>query len=474
MNDWRCNKNHNLQYRIWKGVDFRCVERLMILSSPINDIYFHEWFSQPIVSKTEISSCSDTNFADMSNICFVRTVVFTMELQLFWKLFAMNVADSIVTAINIPQIIECSSPSPVTLEILFCLFRTWSFTRFTNDLESTDNSNSVSSFPRTNCWGLTSSWEEISGRPDLSRSVSPYLTDCAVPSVVFTMDWQLFMWFFPMNNADSNVTNMNILHITECFSFFFCNIHRRSFCLFRTWSFTLSKNDLDPKDKSNSVSSSPMMNCCSLISLWQRVAPFYHEVFPQWQRVACMVLGLLMRETWFGRVCPCPKSDNKCHRSVIHQFINFPPLRRPSFIIIPPWVVCWVRAFNKLSVAVYNGLPGSILLLIVRTPRILTSITFFRRAFWRRRWQSWGSPCNQDSSLALTSLWLFLHLILLAFFFDIISEQLAELKWRMLDKHKRWFHLHVSKISLGYNVGKLVFAVDVLDLDFWVQIASIE
>ena len=51
------------------------------------------------------------------------------------------------------QIIEFSSPSLATLEILFCLFRTWSFTRFTNDLDSTDNSNSVSSFPMMKFWG---------------------------------------------------------------------------------------------------------------------------------------------------------------------------------------------------------------------------------------------------------------------------------------------------------------------------------
>ena len=146
--------------------------RLMILSSSVNDRYFHDCFSQPIVSKPEISSCSVTNFADMLNICFsVRSSVFTMELW-FWKLFPMNTADSIVTAINIHQIIECSSPSPATLEILLCLFRTWSFTRFTNDLDSTDNSNSVSSFPKTKFWGLATSWEMIlSGRPDLSRSV---------------------------------------------------------------------------------------------------------------------------------------------------------------------------------------------------------------------------------------------------------------------------------------------------------------
>ena len=120
----------------------------------------------------------------MSNICFnVRSAVFTMEFWLSWKFFPMNVADSIVTAINIPQIIECSSPSPATLEILFCLFRTWSFTRFTNDLDSTDNSNSVVSLPMMKIWGIATPWElTFSSRPDISRSVSLYLTDCAVPS----------------------------------------------------------------------------------------------------------------------------------------------------------------------------------------------------------------------------------------------------------------------------------------------------
>ena len=34
----------------------------------------------------------------------------------------------------------------------------------------------------TNCWGLASSWESIAGRPDRSRGVSSFLTDCAVPS----------------------------------------------------------------------------------------------------------------------------------------------------------------------------------------------------------------------------------------------------------------------------------------------------
>ena len=44
--------------------------RLITLSSPIKDKYLHEWVSQPIVSNPEISSCSDTKPADMSNMCF--------------------------------------------------------------------------------------------------------------------------------------------------------------------------------------------------------------------------------------------------------------------------------------------------------------------------------------------------------------------------------------------------------------------
>ena len=84
------------------------------------------------------------------NVSFrVRSAVFTMELRLFLKFFSMNVADSIVTTINILQIIESSSPYPATLEILFFLFRTRSFMRFTNDLDSADNSHSVPSFPMT-------------------------------------------------------------------------------------------------------------------------------------------------------------------------------------------------------------------------------------------------------------------------------------------------------------------------------------
>ena len=49
-----------------------------------------------------------------------------------------------------------------------------------------------------------------------------------------------------------------------------------------------------------------------------------------------------------------------------------------------------------------------------------------------------------------------------------------ELKWLMLNSHKRWFHSSRVKFFLGQYVCELVFGVDVLDLDFWVQVNAIE
>ena len=63
-------------------------------------------------------------------------------------------------------------------------------------------------------------------------------------------------------------------------------------------------------------------------------------------------------------------SNNGLPRSIIQRFVSFPLLKRPSFVIIPLWVACWVRAFNKLFmiivrcgllVAADNGLPRSLL-----------------------------------------------------------------------------------------------------------------
>ena len=68
---------------------------------------------------------------------------------------------------------------------------------------------------------------------------------------------------------------------------------------------------------------------------------------------------------------------NGSPRSIVHQFISCPLLRRPSFINIPFWVAWWVCA--------YNGSLRSIVLLSLRTQRRLTFVSEFPRAFWCSR-----------------------------------------------------------------------------------------
>ena len=231
-----------------------------------------------------------------------------------------------------------------------------------------------------------------------------------VRSFIFLMECQLSEYFFPMNTDDSNVENMNIHHITECFPLSSVTSIEDRFCLFRTWSFTLFKNDLDPNDNSDSVSSFFFF--------------FKNDVF-----------GLLMRETWLKLVCSCPRANNECHRSIIHQFISFPLLRRPSFVIVPLvpfWVSNWVRAFNELvfvalrvtGVTANNGFHRSIINLIFRTQGTSTFITSLPRGFLMQKMTELREPLQLSSSLASTLLWLFLHLILLAFFLTSLQSNL--------------------------------------------------
>ena len=220
-----------------------------------------------------------------------------------------------------------------------------------------------------------------------------------VRSCVFLMECQLSEWFFPMNNADSNITDMNI------------PISQNVFLVF--WR---AHNGLPS----------------SFIRFF-----LIHNGLP-----CSVVLGLLMTETWLELVCLCPRGDNGLYRSIIHRFVSFPLLRRPSFVIIPPWVACWVH------VTVDNGLSRSIIFPSFRTPGTLTSIAFLLRAFWRRRWQSWGSPCNKTHHWPLLFCDSFFTWILLHYFFAIPSEQTVGLKWLTLNKHKRWFHSSRVKFPL--------------------------
>ena len=116
----------------------------------------------------------------------------------------MNTADSYVTDRNIPHTMECFSPSSVTfIEDRFCLLRTWSFTLFKNDLDSTDNSNSVSSFQMINCCGFAPLWGITTGCSVRSQSVTSFTMDCVVPSC-WVFSWTKLGWVsrvFPQEMA---------------------------------------------------------------------------------------------------------------------------------------------------------------------------------------------------------------------------------------------------------------------------------
>ena len=156
------------QHRIREDIDFCALK----ISSPISDRRLQEHFSHWILSRPWISSWLFTNCAVTSNICFnVRSSKFFTKLWIVEKFFPMNVAEFIVAAMNILQIFECSSPDSATFDILVCLFRTWSFTLFTN---------SAASLPMTKVSESAPSWElTFSGFPDPTWISSPYLAERA-------------------------------------------------------------------------------------------------------------------------------------------------------------------------------------------------------------------------------------------------------------------------------------------------------
>ena len=129
-----------------------------------------------------------------------------------------------------------------------------------------------------------------------------------VKSFVFLMECHLSEKFFHMCTADSNVADMNIPNITECFSSFSVTFIEDRFCLFRTWSCTLSKNDLDPNDKSDSVSSSPMMNCYILAPRWKQTTGV---PVLSWISSSSIMTCLCSREKRDGNSCVLAQEQTK-------------------------------------------------------------------------------------------------------------------------------------------------------------------
>ena len=161
------------------------------------------------------------------------------------------------------------------------------------------------------------------------------------------------------------------------------------------------------------------------------------------------------------------RANNGCHRSIIHRFNSLPLLRRPSFVIVPPWVACWVRTFNNLFVVVHwlvtcvtvdNKLHRSI---IFRTPRSLTfalqEVWLSSLFFWRRRWQSWGSPCNKTHHWSWFRCDLFLPLNLFAFLLPSLQSEVWNCNGLCWTNTEDDFLRHVWNFL--QNDGKLVLGV---------------
>ena len=196
--------------------------------------------------------------------------------------------------------------------------------------------------------------------------------------------------FFTMNKDACNVEDINIHHITECFSLSSATFIEERFCLFRTRSFTLFKNDLDPNDNSDSFWSSSMTNCCAPRWGQTTVSLFYRDflLLPKWSACVHERNAIETRVLLFEgkqRVSPF-------YHPSIHQLL-----------------------FSGLSDAEDDRVEGALAI------KLIIGLDFA---------VTLSSP---ESCCVL---------------FDITSEQSVELKWLTLNKHKRWFHSSRAEFPL--------------------------
>ena len=266
---------------------------------------------------------------------------------------------------------------------------------------------------------------------------------------ICVFDGMPIVWvILPMNTDAFNVEDINIHHITECFSLSSVTFIEDRFCLFRTWSFTLSKNDLDPDDKSNSVSSSPMMNCCVLAPLrgqrtgftllsgfllpkWracvherkvietrvtlpegkQRVSPFYH---PSIQQLSTLEKTKLCRRPTLSSVLSTSFQQKACGGALARDLCHGQQRVSP---------------FYHISQLAYS------------------EDFFFSPGFLMQKMTELREPLQSNSSLVLTLLWLSSSPDSSCVLFDITSEQSVELKW--LIQTQQMIPLITCEISLG-------------------------
>ena len=155
--------------------------------------------------------------------------------------------------------------------------------------------------------------------------------------------------------------------------------------------------------------------------------------------------------------------------STFHQFKRFPLLRRPLFVSIPFWVVWWASAHYKS--------PRSWRLLIPRAQRYLAFVSGFPRAFWCSRGKHVRIPfaasrdqIHQRLRFCCDSFFTCIFLCSFRHRFALVDG--AEMA--NVEQTQKMIPLITCEISLGQYVCELFFGGSVFDLDFGVQIDSIE
>ena len=218
-------------------------------------------------------------------------------------------------------------------------------------------------------------------------------------SPVFLMECKFPEYSVPMKTDASNVEDINIHHIKECLLLScvasFALDH--STCARMIWILTTILIQLRCKNSS--------------------------YCFQQW-------------------ICPCAVRSQGSPSSIFHQFIRFPLLS---------------TFHSEFSLMTKRPLQISPFLDAAQSTcseeidfRVWFSPGFLMQ--WKvARQQSFRCIARLNSSWASILLWHVLHLNLFESFcvlFDITSEQVVELKWLMLNKHKRWFHSSRVKFPL--------------------------
>ena len=145
---------------------------------------------------------------------------------------------------------------------------------------------------------------------------------------------------------------------------------------------------------------------------WRSFLPFSHLIIHPIQEWSGS-----QRQIWFCFIvpndellCSSLRAMNGFHRSIIHQFITFPLLRRPSFIIVTFRVACRARAFNESVVVALlvtcvtpnNGFPRSNMFHSFFTKR--TCFELLRTGCSSLRANNGVSPFYHDLGLDLVGL----------------------------------------------------------------------